>query len=106
MKSGSKNLNSLRVSNLPSKPLLLFDGNCGFCRQWVGRWGFLTGDKVLYEAYQDAASRFPEVDPQRFTQSLQLILTDGEVLQGAEAVFKSLESVIYLRWLRIGTKSG
>ncbi|HXL72674.1 MAG TPA: DUF393 domain-containing protein [bacterium] len=99
METTSKNLNRPRVSNLPLKPLLLFDGDCGFCRKWVGRWKALTGDRVFYEPYQEAASRFPEIDPRRFTQSVQLVQPDGEVLQGAEAVFKSLESVIYLRWL-------
>jgi lipase maturation factor 1 len=99
MKMASKNSNRPRASNPPLKPLLLYDGNCGFCRKWVGRWKALTGDQVFYEPYQEAVSRFPEIDPQRFTQSLQLILPNGEVLQGAEAVFKSLESVIYLRCL-------
>jgi predicted DCC family thiol-disulfide oxidoreductase YuxK len=99
MKTASKNLNKLQVSNSPLKPLLLYDGNCGFCRKWVGRWRALTRDQVLYEPYQEAAPRFPEIDPQRFTQSLQLILPNGEVLQGAKAVFKSLENIIYLRWL-------
>jgi predicted DCC family thiol-disulfide oxidoreductase YuxK len=99
MENFSKKPNELRVSNLPQTPLLLFDGDCGFCRQWVGRWKGLTGDRVQYEPYQKAANRFPEIDPQRFTQSLQLIQTDGVVLQGAEAVFKSLQSVFYLRWL-------
>jgi predicted DCC family thiol-disulfide oxidoreductase YuxK len=99
MKTVSKAFNKPRVSNPKMKPLLLYDGNCGFCRKWVGRWRALTGDQVLYEPYQEVAFRFSEIDPQRFTQSLQLILSNGEVLQGAEAVFKSLESVIYLRWL-------
>lgn len=99
MDIGSKKSNKPRVSNLPLKPILLYDGNCGFCRKWVGRWKILTKDKVLYEPYQEAAPRFPEIDPLRFKHSVQLIQPDGEVLQGAEAVFKSLESVIYLRWL-------
>jgi predicted DCC family thiol-disulfide oxidoreductase YuxK len=100
MENLSKKPNALRVSNLPPKPLVLFDGDCGFCRQWVGRWKALTADQVLYEPYQKASDRFPEIDPQRFTRSLQLIETDGLVSQGAEAVFKSLQSVFCLRWLR------
>lgn len=99
METSPKKFNKPRVSNRPLKSLLLYDGNCGFCRKWAGRWKVLTGDQVLYEPYQEAASRFPEIDPQRFTQSVQLIQPNGEVLQGAEAVFKSFESVIYLRWL-------
>ncbi len=97
-----KNSSELQVSNRPLKPLLLYDGDCGFCRKWIGRWKALTGDRVFYEPYQEAAARFPEIDPRRFTESLQLIQPDGGVLQGAEAVFKSLEGVIYLRWLNWG----
>jgi lipase maturation factor 1 len=99
MEKSLNNLNKPRVANLPPQPLLLYDGDCGFCRKWVGRWKALTGNRVLYESYQAASARFPEIDPQRFTRSLQLIQPDGEVLQGAEAVFKSLESVFYLGWL-------
>jgi len=88
-----------KVSHPPVKPLILFDGYCGFCRKWVGWWRALTGDRVLYEPYQEAGPRFPEIDPQRYTQSLQLVQPDGLVLQGAEAVIQSLEGIFYLRWL-------
>jgi lipase maturation factor 1 len=94
-----KTSNNPRVSHSPLELLLLYDGDCGFCRKWVGRWKDLTGGRVLYKPYQEAASGFPEIDSRRFTQSLQLILPTGEVLQGAEAVFKCLEGVVYLRWL-------
>jgi len=99
MRKTIKNLNGLWVSTPPTKPLLLYHGYCSFCRKWAGRWRVLTKGQIFYEPYQEAVSRFPEIDPSRFTQSLQLILSNGKVLQGAEAVFKSLESVIYLRWL-------
>jgi predicted DCC family thiol-disulfide oxidoreductase YuxK len=102
MKKASEKLNRLRVPHLPPKPLLLFDGNCGFCRKWVGRWRALTGDQVSYEPYQEAAARFPEINPERYKHSLQLIQIDGQVLQGAEAVFTSLKVIIYLRWLSWG----
>jgi predicted DCC family thiol-disulfide oxidoreductase YuxK len=102
MKNSSKIFSRLKVSNFPSKPVLLFDGDCGFCRKWVGRWRALTGDRVSYEPYQEASSRFPEIDPERYKRSLQLVQTDGQVLQGAEAVFTSLKVVIYLRWLSWG----
>ena len=99
LKNGSKNNIYSKVSHPPLKPLILFDGYCGFCRKWIGWWRNLTGDQVLYEPYQEAGPRFPEIDPQRYTQSLQLIQPDGWVLQGAEAVIQSLEGVVYLRWL-------
>ena len=27
-----------KVANAPVKPLLIFDGECHFCRQWIERW--------------------------------------------------------------------
>ena len=29
----------------PERPVLVFDGDCSFCRIWVGYWQALTGDK-------------------------------------------------------------
>ena len=49
-----------------------------------------TGDRVDYEPYQDAASRFPEIPLERFKQAVQLIELDGRRSQGAEATFRAL----------------
>ena len=32
-------------------PLLVFDGDCGFCRYWVEYWRQLTGERVNYRPY-------------------------------------------------------
>ena len=74
----------------PAKPLLIWDGDCGFCRSWVGRWRSLTGDHVEYEPYQSAAVRFPEILPERFARAVQLIEPNGRHSEAAEAVFRSL----------------
>ena len=81
-----------RVSAAPSKPLLIFDGDCNFCRYWIARWRQITGDAIDYLPFQDAsiAERFPELPRSRFEQAVQLIETDGVVYSGANAVFRSL----------------
>ena len=56
-------------------PLLVYDGDCGFCRLWVERWKVLTGDRVSYA-------------PEKGLASVQLRLSNGEVYSGAEAVFR------------------
>ena len=33
-------------------PVLVFDGECGFCRVWVEYWKRLTGERVEYVAFQ------------------------------------------------------
>ena len=73
-----------------SKPILVYDGNCGFCRSWIARWRRVTGERVDYAPYQEAGARFPEIGPERFKASVQLIEPDGRVSQGAEAVYRSL----------------
>lgn len=79
-----------RVASPPNKPLMVFDGDCDFCRRWVSRWCMATGARVEYKASQDLSGRFPEIPPDYFKSAVQLVETDGGVLSGADAVFKSL----------------
>ena len=71
-------------------PLLIYDGGCRFCRLWINYWKRLTGDRLNYAPYQQVAQQFPEISPESFQQSVQLVLPGGEVLSGAHAVFRGL----------------
>jgi lipase maturation factor 1 len=51
------------VAAPPDKPLLLYDGECGFCKLWIARWKTATGGLVDYAPSQEAAERFPEISP-------------------------------------------
>ena len=82
-----------------NKPLLVYDGDCTFCRAWIDRWKLITGDRIVYEPYQTAANRFPEIPRESFTKSVQLISQDGELFNGAEAVIRSLASVPGKGWM-------
>ena len=79
-----------RVANPPSKPLMLFDGDCHFCRRWIERWRETTGDKIEYLPAQEAGGNYAEIEPAEFAQAVQFIDTDGRIYRGAEAVFRSL----------------
>ncbi len=81
-----------RVASPPAKPLMIFDGDCGFCRRWIERWRFLTGDRVDYLPYQDPgiADGFPEIPRDAFKQAVHLVEPDGRVTRAAEAVFRGL----------------
>jgi predicted DCC family thiol-disulfide oxidoreductase YuxK len=79
-----------RVRDAPSKPLLIFDGNCHFCRRWIERWRELTAGAVEYAPSQEVAERFPEIPAETFDRAVQFIETDGTVFSAAEAVFRSL----------------
>ena len=72
------------------KPLVIFDGRCGFCRIWIDYWKELTGDRVEYAPSQEIGAQFPQIPPEQFGKSVQLAMPDGENLSGSRAVFQLL----------------
>ena len=72
----------------PDRPLLIFDGDCSFCRVWVEYWQQITADRVLYAPYQEVGDCFPDIPRQQFKAAVQLVLPDGKLLGGAHAVFR------------------
>jgi predicted DCC family thiol-disulfide oxidoreductase YuxK len=79
-----------RVARPPSKPLLVYDADCAFCKLWIARWREETGDAVDYEPLQNAAANFPELPRAEFERAVKVIEPDGRVYSGAEAVLRSL----------------
>jgi predicted DCC family thiol-disulfide oxidoreductase YuxK len=71
-------------------PLLIYDGNCAFCRIWIDYWKLLTGDRVEYAASQDMRDRYPQISAKAFSESVQLVRADGTVVSGARAVAETL----------------
>ena len=52
----------MAVAHPPTdRPLLIFDGDCNFCRRWIDRWRAATGERVGYVEFQQAAEQFPEI---------------------------------------------
>ena len=89
----------LRVSNPPTKPLLIWDGECHFCRLWIERWREITSGKVDYATYQEGAHQFPEIPVEQFKRAMAFIEPDGETFFAAEAVYRSLRCRPSRRWL-------
>lgn len=83
------------------KPVMIYDGECEFCRRWVVRWAKLTDDRVDYEAYQellDELNKFPVTEKDCMT-AVQLVDADGRVYSAAAAVLKSLTYTRHWGWL-------
>jgi predicted DCC family thiol-disulfide oxidoreductase YuxK len=89
----------LRASNPPPKPLMIWDGECHFCKRWIERWREITAGKVDYATYQEAAAWFPEIPIEQFKRSVVLIEPDGEAFFAAEAVYRSLRYRSSRKWL-------
>ena len=73
-----------------AKPILIYDGECRFCRRCVAWCKTVTGDRVDYEPSRTAGARFPQIAPEKFDQAVQWVGADGTLCAGAQAVFSTL----------------
>jgi predicted DCC family thiol-disulfide oxidoreductase YuxK len=85
----------------PARPLMLYDGECGFCARWIRRWKQTTGDRVEYLAFQDprVVDLFADMPRDALAEAVHLVETDGGVYRGAEAAFRALANHPEERWL-------
>jgi predicted DCC family thiol-disulfide oxidoreductase YuxK len=93
------NESHLHVSNPPPNPLMIWDGECHFCKRWIERWREITAGKVDYATYQEAAARFPEIPVEQFQRAVAFIEPNGEAFFAAEAVYRSLGYRSSRKWL-------
>ncbi|MGH9398090.1 MAG: lipase maturation factor family protein [Terriglobia bacterium] len=82
-----------------AKPLLVFDGDCGFCRFFVEYWRRLTGDAVVYGPFQEEADNFPGIPREQIQRAVQFIEPSGRISSAAEAVFRLVALVPGYAWL-------
>ena len=81
------------------KPILVYDGDCTFCRLWIGRWQDITGDRITYAPFQQVEGQFPQIPHPAFLRAVQLILPDGTNFSAAHAVFRTLALVPGYAWM-------
>ncbi len=78
------------ASAVPLRPTLIYDGDCGICKRWVTYWERLTGARVVYRSYQDAAQDYPDITLDAFRRAIQFVEGDGHVYSGAAATYRVL----------------
>ena len=79
------------------KPILIYDGDCGFCKYWIERWKQRTGEKIEYKPYQEVGDRY-DINKEQFQKSVWLVMPDGSKFAAAEAVFESLAIAGNTKW--------
>ena len=87
---------------MPTKPLLIYDGECRFCCRWIEKWKAITGDRVDYECSQSARPRFPQIAEADFERAVQWVGADGRVCSGAKAVFSALATATWYGRMALG----
>jgi predicted DCC family thiol-disulfide oxidoreductase YuxK len=88
------------------QPLLIYDGDCEFCRYCVDFSRAAGGGGIRYEPYQSVRQDYPGISVEEFRASIQLVHGDGRVSRGALAAFETLALADYTgfwlflyRWL-------
>ena len=84
---------------MSDRPLLIFDGKCGFCRIWIQYWAQLTSTRIEYAPSQEVGATYPQIPPESYGKSVQLVMPEGDVVQGAHAVFTTLKYAPGMTWL-------
>lgn len=79
-----------RVAAPPSRPLVLFDGDCRFCRRWAAQWEQDFAGRLEVASSQVARVNFPEIPAAAYDEALQLVEPDGAVYSGARAALRAL----------------
>jgi len=82
------------------KPVMIYDGDCNFCRRWISRWQQATGDRLEYVPFQEPGvfERFPNLRHEDCERAVQLIDTDGQIHSAADAVFRALAFAPRRHW--------
>src|SRR5260370_42395230 len=79
-----------RVSNPPLRPLMIWDGECHFCRRWIERWREITVGQIDYATYQEAAAPFYRLPPKKFKHCPALVVPVVKTFFAPHHVYGSL----------------
>ena len=80
-------------------PVLVYDGDCGFCVFWIERWKKITKDCIVYVPFQETAGHFSWIPLEDFKKAIKLVLPNDNVLSGAHAVLRALAVVPEKKWM-------
>lgn len=81
---------------LRARPVLIYDGNCAFCRRWIARlkrWDHGNRIEMVPARHRDDIPRMPAISDADLDRAIHLITVDNRVLRGGRALPE------LLRWL-------
>lgn len=72
------------------RPLMIYDGDCGFCTYWAHRWAEKLSPHLHIVALQDKTGRPAQLAVRDLEEEIHLVDSRGDVFRGAAAVFRAL----------------
>ena len=70
------------------KPILIYDGDCGFCRRVAGWVRCRMGDRLCFERAQTVVQRFPVLGEGGTMTAVLLLDEAGTLFRGVEVIYK------------------
>jgi predicted DCC family thiol-disulfide oxidoreductase YuxK len=67
-------------------PVLVWDGDCDFCRRSAERLRDIVGDALDIKKYQEVHESFEGLEPEDFEDAVHLVYPDGDFRRGAAAI--------------------
>tara|TARA_R100001369_G_scaffold92896_1_gene141012 strand:- start:22364 stop:22828 length:465 start_codon:yes stop_codon:yes gene_type:complete len=91
--------NEINKTNYPpNKPILIWDGECKFCKWWKTRWELKTSEFVEFKPYQKVAKEFPDIPIDEFKKASRLIDEKGNIYSGPDSAYKIKEYTGDSKW--------
>tara|TARA_Y100001960_G_C14455789_1_gene719530 strand:+ start:276 stop:743 length:468 start_codon:yes stop_codon:yes gene_type:complete len=81
------------------KPILVYDGDCEFCKVWISRWRSITHEKVACSPYQKVADDYPDISTEQFGSAVFFFDSAGKSYSGAQAIFKTFSYAPNGKWI-------
>ncbi len=72
-----------------TQPVLLYDGDCGFCRRWIARlerWDVRSRIRCVPAAERSGVAGLPPISETALQQAMHLVTPDGRVHAGGLAM--------------------
>lgn len=86
-------------------PVLVYDGQCNFCKRQIARIRTMDRRDQFEYAPRDTpglTDRFPKLAQEEFNTGMRLVMPDGQIFIGADAVYqiaRRLPRVSLIAWL-------
>lgn len=86
IKPNSLENSDFTAADVGQKPLMIYDGDCGFCLHWMRKWAVWTGNRIPWATSQTHGALFAQVPADTYDRAVVFVNEAGEWWEGAGAI--------------------
>lgn len=83
------------------KPIMLYDGDCGFCLYWMRKWALWTQNTIPWATSQTHGDLFAQVPVETYDRAVVYVNEAGEWWEGAAAINESFRRANTFKWFTL-----